>query len=66
MSNLKFGLHMEPNNENLKNKLEEIQNRRKENQPSVPSTIGNSLFVSSKLEVMKLFVETINRKKFYL
>ncbi|KAF2359928.1 Hydroxyacylglutathione hydrolase [Trinorchestia longiramus] len=40
ISNLKFGLHVEPDNPALKSKMEWVKQQRENNLPSVPSTIG--------------------------
>jgi len=43
IQNLKFGLHVEPSNQNILNKLEDVETKRKLKEPSVPSTIGKNL-----------------------
>lgn len=44
IQNLKFGLHVEPSNQHILTKLEDIETKRKNNVPSVPSTIGKNQF----------------------
>lgn len=40
IQNLKFGLHVEPSNQNILTQLEDIKAKRDIKEPSVPSTIG--------------------------
>ena len=40
IQNLKFGLHVEPNNTAIQEKIAWVKKRREENLPSVPSSIG--------------------------
>lgn len=46
IQNLKFGLHVEPSNQHILTKLEDIETKRKNNVPSVPSTIGKNQFLN--------------------
>ncbi|XP_046586386.1 hydroxyacylglutathione hydrolase, mitochondrial isoform X1 [Neodiprion lecontei] len=39
-SNLKFGLHVEPNNEAIKQKIQWAREQREKKQPTIPSTIS--------------------------
>ena len=45
MNNLKFALTVEPNNENVKSKLNWSLEQRSKNQPTVPSTIEQELLI---------------------
>lgn len=48
LRNLKFASYIEPDNEYVHNKLNEIKIRRQRKEPSVPSTIGK---ISLKLSL---------------
>lgn len=48
LRNLKFASHIEPDNEHVHHKLNEIKIRRQRKEPSVPSTIGK---ISLKLSL---------------
>lgn len=45
LQNLAFGLHVEPDNDTIKQKIAWVKERRDNGLPSVPSTIGNSEFM---------------------
>lgn len=47
IQNLKFGLHIEPNNQDILSQLKDIENKRKIKDPSVPSTIGKIILLNS-------------------
>lgn len=40
IQNLKFGLYVEPSNQDILSTLADIETKRKIKEPSVPSTIG--------------------------
>lgn len=40
IQNLKFGLHVEPSNQDILSQLAQIETKRETKEPSVPSTIG--------------------------
>jgi len=40
IQNLKFGLHIEPFNQDILSQLAQIETKRETKEPSVPSTIG--------------------------
>lgn len=42
IQNLKFGLHIEPLNQDILSQLEDIKAKRNIKEPSVPSTIGKN------------------------
>lgn len=44
IQNLKFGLSIEPQNQDILSIMEDIKAKRKINEPSVPSTIGKISF----------------------
>jgi hydroxyacylglutathione hydrolase len=46
VANLKFGLHVENNNETSKEKLRWAQNQRSTKTPTVPSTIGEEKLIN--------------------
>jgi len=50
IQNLKFGLHVEPSNQDILSKLADIETKRKTMEPSVPSTIGKKKFIVFYLE----------------
>ena len=45
-SNLKFALAVEPENEDLKKKIKEVSVMRKQNLPSLPTSIGTELLIN--------------------
>ncbi|MCL4132295.1 UNVERIFIED_CONTAM: hypothetical protein GTU68_039751, partial [Idotea baltica] len=52
LNNLSFGLHVEPQNEAIQRKVKWVRERRSNQQPSVPSTIGKSpqsVFISAAI-----------------
>ncbi|CAL1276815.1 unnamed protein product [Larinioides sclopetarius] len=53
VNNLKYALSVEPDNKAAIKKLEEIQEKLKRNEPSVPSTIGEELSYNPFLRVDK-------------
>lgn len=44
IQNLKFGLHVEPENQDILSKMEDIKAKRETKEPSVPSTIGKYVY----------------------
>lgn len=55
IQNLKFGLHIEPSNQYILNKLEDIETKRKLKEPSVPSTIGKNQYLNLKYYLIIMF-----------
>lgn len=55
IQNLKFGLHVEPSNQHILNKLKDIETKRKLKEPSVPSTIGKNQFLNVKNYLIMVF-----------
>jgi len=59
--NLKFGLYAEPNNADIQNKLEWAKDQRKQNIPTVPSTIADEWktnpFMRVQEDVIKKFTK---------
>ncbi|KAB7507886.1 Hydroxyacylglutathione hydrolase, mitochondrial [Armadillidium nasatum] len=51
INNLLFGLHVEPNNAVLQEKLKWVKQRRKDEKPSVPSTIGEEKQINPFMRV---------------
>lgn len=43
LANAKFAITIEPDNKNLQDRIKEVENLRKENKPTVPTTIGLEL-----------------------
>lgn len=61
IQNLKFGLHIEPSNENILSLLKDIENKRKTKEPSVPSTIGLEKLINPFMRVEKEPVQNITK-----
>ncbi|XP_025190731.1 hydroxyacylglutathione hydrolase, mitochondrial isoform X1 [Melanaphis sacchari] len=63
IQNLKFGLHVEPSNQHILSKLENIEAKRKIKEPSVPSTIGLEKLINPFMRVenesVQKFTQTI-------
>ncbi len=61
-TNLKFAQTVEPDNEDIKNKLDAVINLRNKNEPTVPSTIGEEKktnpFMRVNLESIKKYAKT--------
>lgn len=51
IQNLKFGRHVEPDNEDIKRKLEWAEEMRGEKLPSVPSSIGEEKKINPFMRV---------------
>lgn len=50
-NNLKFGLHVEPENEAIQNKLDWAHNQRANNLPTIPSTIKDEKLTNPFMRV---------------
>lgn len=48
IQNLKFGLHVESSNQDILSLLKDVEIKRAQNEPSVPSTIGK-IFTSEMM-----------------
>ncbi|XP_063846291.1 hydroxyacylglutathione hydrolase, mitochondrial-like isoform X2 [Scylla paramamosain] len=57
IQNLKFGLHVEPNNTAIQEKIAWVKKRREENLPSVPSSIGEEKQINPFMRVGEASVQ---------
>lgn len=65
IQNLKFGLHIEPDNQDILSKLKDIENKREIKDPSVPSTIGkNNEYLTFNLHLIYYLLEPLYYKIF--
>ena len=65
LSNIKFALEVDPNNEKLQSEFEHVQNLIKSNTPSLPTTIEKELDLNpflrcNNLEIQKNIIERFN------
>jgi hydroxyacylglutathione hydrolase len=51
LGNLKFGKHVEPNNQDILNKIKWCEERRAQNEPTVPSTIAEEKLINPFMRV---------------
>ncbi|KAL7633617.1 UNVERIFIED_CONTAM: hypothetical protein RMT77_016150 [Armadillidium vulgare] len=63
INNLLFGLHVEPNNAVLQDKLKWVKQRRKNEKPSVPSTIGEEKQINPFMRVNEPTVQQHTKTK---
>ncbi|XP_014224099.1 hydroxyacylglutathione hydrolase, mitochondrial isoform X1 [Trichogramma pretiosum] len=63
VQNLKFGLHVDPTNQAMKEKLEWACSRRKSNLPTIPSTIGEEKLINPFLRVCDAKVKLFTKKE---
>ncbi|CAG4937009.1 unnamed protein product [Parnassius apollo] len=56
LQNLKFALHVEPDNENVKEKISWSKQRREDGKPTVPSTIAEEKLYNPFMRVMEAAV----------
>uniref|UniRef100_A0A2S2Q371 hydroxyacylglutathione hydrolase n=1 Tax=Sipha flava TaxID=143950 RepID=A0A2S2Q371_9HEMI len=61
IQNLKFGLHIEPNNQDILSQLKNIENKREVKDPSVPSTIGLEKLINPFMRVEKEPVQIVTK-----
>ena len=65
LSNIKFALEVDPNNEKLQSEFEHVQSLIKSNTPSLPTTIEKELDLNpflrcNNLEIQKNIIERFN------
>ena len=53
-SNLKFALEVEPNNENIKNYINDVEIKSKQNIPTIPTTLESELKINPFLRFNKI------------
>lgn len=62
LQNLKFGNHVEPDNEEIKNKIQWSKAKREAGEPTVPSTIAEEKqinpFMRVNVEAVQMFAKT--------
>ncbi|KAJ8678692.1 hypothetical protein QAD02_014479 [Eretmocerus hayati] len=63
VNNLKFALHVEPNNSAMQDKLAWARSRRENNLPTIPSTIGEEKLINPFMRVCESSVQDYTGKK---
>jgi len=61
IQNLKFGLHVEPANQDILSQLGQIKTKRETKEPSVPSTIGLEKLINPFMRVEKEEVQKVTQ-----